>query len=410
MSRVDELIRELCSEAIDWRPIGEKFGYEQPTKYLVNSTNYVELGTKVLTAGQTFVLGYTDETDGIYNASPDSPVIIFDDFTTGFQWVEFPFKAKSSAMKMITAHSGSATELRFLFHWLSANKYTPSSHARHWISVISRQELPYLPIEIQEDIVQTLDTFTELGAELEAELEARTTQYEETRNRLMAFDDAEGHPLSGLIRELCPGGVPEVSMGKAGHTYAGLSGKTKADFGTSGSRYVSYMVVASNLSLPHTIDTLVHIGPTEKQNQIAKGDVLLTGSSEDLEGVGLACEVRRDPETPTFLNSFCIGWRPETGEFAEGFLGHVLASRSLRLQVQGCANGVTRMNISKKRLEKVRIPLPPLAIQEEIVRILDAFDLLVSDLSAGLPAEIAARRKQYEHYRDKLLSFEDSAA
>jgi type I restriction enzyme S subunit len=152
------------------------------------------------------------------------------------------------------------------------------------------------------------------------------------------------------------------------------------------------------------------LGPSEKQNQIAEGDILLTGSSEDLEGVGLACEVRRNPENATYLNSFCIGWRPYPSTFFQGFLGHALASRRIRIQIQGAANGVTRMNISKKRLTRVELPVPPLPVQEEIVRILDSFDALVGDLSAGLPAEIAARRKQYEYYRDKLLTFEELAA
>ncbi|HUH58204.1 MAG TPA: hypothetical protein VL020_06805, partial [Pseudomonadales bacterium] len=88
---------------IEWLPVKEVTKYEQPTKYLVKSTNYDDsYATPVLTAGKTFILGYTDEIEGINKASI-SPVIIFDDFTTANKWVDFDFKAKSSAMKMISS-------------------------------------------------------------------------------------------------------------------------------------------------------------------------------------------------------------------------------------------------------------------------------------------------------------------
>ena len=104
MSRLDELIKELCPNGVEYRKVGDITDYEQPSRYLVKSTDYNDdFETPVLTAGQTFILGYTNETDGIYPASKDKPVIIFDDFTGSFKWVDFPFKAKSSAMKMITA-------------------------------------------------------------------------------------------------------------------------------------------------------------------------------------------------------------------------------------------------------------------------------------------------------------------
>ena len=89
----------------DWeqRKLGETLKYEQPGAYIVDSTDYDDsYETPVLTAGQSFILGYTNETDGIKNASHDNPVIIFDDFTTSSHFVDFPFKVKSSAMKLLT--------------------------------------------------------------------------------------------------------------------------------------------------------------------------------------------------------------------------------------------------------------------------------------------------------------------
>lgn len=84
--------------------MGELLDYTQPTKYIVSSTEYSdEYDIPVLTAGQTFVLGYTNEHENICNASQSNAVIIFDDFTTAIKWVDFPFKVKSSAMKILTA-------------------------------------------------------------------------------------------------------------------------------------------------------------------------------------------------------------------------------------------------------------------------------------------------------------------
>ena len=92
---------------LKWNQLDKVADYEQPTKYLVKSKNYSDdFDTPVLTAGKTFILGYTDEIDGIYKASKN-PVIIFDDFTTANKWVDFDFKAKSSAMKMITSKNES---------------------------------------------------------------------------------------------------------------------------------------------------------------------------------------------------------------------------------------------------------------------------------------------------------------
>ena len=117
--------------------MGEFIKYEQPTKYIVKSTDYDDsFETPVLTAGQSFILGYTDETDGIKSASDKDPVIIFDDFTTGSHYVDFPFKVKSSAMKLLSLKSEDE-DFYFFYNTLKNIKYIPQSHERHWISKFS---------------------------------------------------------------------------------------------------------------------------------------------------------------------------------------------------------------------------------------------------------------------------------
>lgn len=126
--------------AEDWeqRKLGELFKYEQPQAYIVESTEYDDKNDiPVLTAGQSFILGYTDEKFGIKKASAEKPVIIFDDFTTSSHYVDFPFKVKSSAMKLLTL-SNPKDDIHCVFNVLQNIGYVPVSHERHWISTFAK--------------------------------------------------------------------------------------------------------------------------------------------------------------------------------------------------------------------------------------------------------------------------------
>ncbi|WP_349550736.1 restriction endonuclease subunit S [Leuconostoc pseudomesenteroides] len=139
-------------DAWEQRKLGEVFKYEQPTKYIVKSTEYDEkFDIPVLTAGKSFVLGYTNEITGIKNATVENPVVIFDDFTTGSHYVDFPFKIKSYAMKLLSL-SDYADNFYFMFNTLKNIKYVPQSHERHWISKFSEFEICKPTVAEQEKI------------------------------------------------------------------------------------------------------------------------------------------------------------------------------------------------------------------------------------------------------------------
>ncbi|MCT3000198.1 type I restriction endonuclease subunit R [Propionibacterium freudenreichii] len=159
MSQIEELIERLCPDGVEESSLSEVIRYDQPTKYLVSSKEYNDLySIPVLTAGKTFVLGYTNDTEGIYSASPSNPVIIFDDFTATSKWVNFPFKVKSSAMKILSAKPNSPLTLRYLYYAIQTIRYSPEAHSRQWISTFSKFKVPAPPLEVQHEIVKRLFT------------------------------------------------------------------------------------------------------------------------------------------------------------------------------------------------------------------------------------------------------------
>lgn len=186
-----DYLKGIDSKDIEYIKLDDLLDYEQPTNYIVKSTKYSdEYDTPVLTAGQSFILGYTNEVDGHYMASKDNPVIIFDDFTTGFHWVDFEFKVKSSAMKMLKPKRKDVN-FRYIYHAMKNIFFVPENHARHWISVYSQFCIPVPPLEVQCEIVRALDNFTLLSAELSAELKAIDKQYEYYRNDVISFEEFE---------------------------------------------------------------------------------------------------------------------------------------------------------------------------------------------------------------------------
>ena len=180
-------------EEVEWKPLGEVCRYEQPAKYIVESTDYKDsFPIPVLTAGKTFVLGYTDEVDGIYPASKH-PVIIFDDFTGALRWIDFDFKVKSSAMKLITSKDESLVLLRFVFYWLShlPSLFIAHDHQRLWLRKYAPLLIPLPPLAVQEQIVAVLDKFYtlvhSLSEGLPAEIALRQQQYKYYRRLLLDF-------------------------------------------------------------------------------------------------------------------------------------------------------------------------------------------------------------------------------
>ena len=381
------LERLLDGEEVEWKTLGEVCDYEQPTAYLVRNTNYSDqYPIPVLTAGKTFILGYTNETTGIYRAS-EHPTILFDDFTTANKWVDFDFKAKSSAMKMLTSKDEKVCLLKYIFYWLNTLPADSivGDHSRQWISNYAQKSFPVPPLRVQARIVEILDKFTQLEAELEAELEARNKQYDFYRNRLLDFalrDDLVGQVEWKTLGEVAEYVRERIAVDQlCAQTYVGVDNLLPNRAGKKDSNYL----------------------PTEG-NAIAyqPNDILIGNIRPYLKKIWKA-----DNEGGASADVLVI--RSTTQLLVPGYLYHLLSDNRFFSYDMQHAKGAKMPRGNKEKILDYVIPLPPLSEQRRIVDFLDRFDTLTNSISEGLPREIALRRKQYEYYRDALLRFPQPA-
>ena len=186
--------------------------------------------------------------------------------------------------------------------------------------------------------------------------------------------------------------------------YGGLTGKGKADFENGNALYVPYKNIFNNIEVDFNNLEAVNVSDDERQYTIKYGDVLFTGSSETAEEAGMSSAVTTKTEQKIYLNSFSFGLRfNDDVELLPEFSKFLFRTLSIRKEIVKSASGVTRFNISKARFKKIKIPIPPLPVQTEIVKILDTLTVLTRELTS----ELTLRRKQYEYYREKLLSEEE---
>ena len=386
MSRLKELIQELCPNGVEYREIEEVANYEQPSKYIVKSTKYDDsYVTPVLTAGQTFILGYTNETDGIFQASKDNPVIIFDDFTGAFKWVDFPFKVKSSAMKIITTKENNMP-LRYLFHIMGYLGFKSDEHKRLWISIYSRLEIPVPPLEVQREIVRILDSFTLLTAELTA----RKKQYEYYRDMLLTFDVRGGATSDVAWRTL--GEVCNVVSG-------GTPSKKEINYWANGTiKWLGSTVCQNQKTVTEVTDYITENGLKNSSAKMMNEETTLIA----LVGATIG-KVAFLPFKAAINQNIAGVYPKDLKQLNPSYVYYACTTLYPKFLALTQGSKLAMANMSFVR--SLPIAVPPMKVQERLVHVLDNFDTICSDLNIGLPAEIEARQKQYEFYRDKLLSF-----
>ncbi len=291
-----------------------------------------------------------------------------------------------------------ALDMKFFFYqcfllgeWCK-NNINVSGFASVDMTAFKKYKFPIPPLEIQQEIVKILDAFTELNTELNTELKARKKQYEYYQNMLLDFNDinqnhkdakmsAKTYPkrLKTLLHTLAPKGVEFRKLGEVCDFQKGKSITKKAvTFGKvpviSGGRQPAYYHNEANRS----------------------GETIAISSSGVYAGYVSYWDI------PIFLaDSFSVS--PKQKTLMPKYLFHYLTTQQDAIHATKSAGGIP--HVYSKDLQNFLIPIPPLEIQQEIVKILDQFSALTTDLLAGIPAEIKARKKQYEYYREKLLTF-----
>ena len=392
---IDRLVAELCPDGVEYRPLGEiadigtgksdkkdaqesgQYPFYVRSKTILRSSKYLYDETAIVIPGEGgvgeifhFVSGKYDLHQRAYRVS----------FTVDEMNPKFGYYYISSFFKeYINRHAVEATVK-------SIRK-----------PMLVKFEVPVPPLEIQEAIVEILDKFTNLEAELEAELEARTLQYEYYRGSLFGTlkDPATGLPaIAGLVKTLCPDGVEYRSLKDvvAKNYGGGTPSKSKAEYWDGNIPWAS----VGDLS-----DDVLEV--TDTRSKITEEGV--KGSSTNIVPAGaVIVAIKINPGRMKIA-----GMNLAINQDIRGLvLNDSMNARFLTYYFRTlmfAGHGTIVKSITNKHLMETKIPVPPMEIQQRIVDILDRFDALTASLSEGLPAELAARRSQYEYYRDQLLAF-----
>jgi type I restriction enzyme S subunit len=255
---------------------------------------------------------------------------------------------------------------------------------------LARVQIPLLPPEAQSEIARTLNQFIELEEALKEELEARRRQYAHYREELFSFRKADG--------------IEWIPMGEVGRFARGRR-FTKDDVVEVGIPCIHYGEIYTRYGV--AAETTVSHVRTELAHQLRyaqPGDVVIAGVGETVEDVGKA--VAWLGAEPTAIHDDTFLFRHE---MSAKFVSYFLQPHAFHSQKGRYVARAKVKRLSAEGLAKIVMPVVPLVEQERIVSILDEFEALLNDVSVGLPAELSARRKQYEYYRDRLLTFREAA-
>lgn len=332
--------------------LGELLYYEQPTPYIVESTDYNDAyETPVLTAGKSFILGYTDEKEGIYD---QLPVIIFDDFTTASQYVNFKFKVKSSAMKILTP----VTELvlpKYIYYRIQIIQFDHSTHKRYWIQQYSKIRVSIPPIPEQECIVARIE-------ELFSQLDAGVETLKKTKAQLAVYRQA-------VLKEAFEGDYPRKQLKEFSKAISGFAFKS--------SRYSpdgNYVVVKiGNVKERHfdfsrdLTKTLEADDSILEKYLLRRGDCLITlTGSRGKRDYGFVAMVGN--QNNYLLNQRVAALRFDQSVALPEFFQYYLASPSYRDMFFGYETGnVGQGNVGIKALLDPYVILPDIDTQKRII-------------------------------------------
>lgn len=392
---IDRLVAELCPDGVEYRPLSDvvekNYGGGTPSKakeeYWGGDIPWASVGDLSNDLMEIFDTRSKITPAGVSGSStnvvPAGAVIVAIKIAPGKMKIAGVDLAINQDIRGLVLND--LMNARFLTYYFRTLMF--AGHGTIVKSITNKRlmdtEVPVPPLEIQEAIVEILDKFTNLDAELEAELEARTLQYEYYRDSLFEALDC-----------------PRVPLGSLG-TFVRGNGLQKKDLQESGNPVIHYGQVFTRYGL-HEDKTLSYANDEvyDKLRKAEKGNLVIATTSENDEDVCKALAWLG--ETPAGISGDAYIYRHEMNP---KYVSYFFTTHDFQRQKLRHITGTKVRRVSGKNLETIEIPLPSLEEQQRIVDILDRFDTLTTSLSEGLPAELAARRSQYEYYRDQLLTF-----
>ena len=419
MSKLDELIRELCPDGVEYVRLGtlcslitKQTGFDytkhikarllmEPTK---NAVPYIQ--TKFFSGKnfnyQTDYYVPMDIVEQFPKITLDEKCILFSIVGASIGNVGlFPGERKCFLGGAIcVAKVLPQYDVDYIYYCVEAHnvqhqirrKTKGAGQATITVEDIREFEIPLPPIEVQREIVRILDDYTknvtELQRQLAAEMTARKTQYTYYRDELLTNNY---NSKIKRLEECCD------SIADGDH-----QAPPKADSGIP-------FITISDIDERHEINfNVIKYVPNEYYNRLAdkrrpqKGDVLYTV----VGSYGIPVYVKENKKF-VFQRHIAI-LRPNNAVVDSRYLYHAMNGTAFHRQADLAAKGAAQKTIGLASLAKMTVPVPPLDVQNRIVNVLDNFEKICSDLNIGLPAEIEARQKQYEYYRDKLLTFAET--
>ena len=400
MSYIENLLQ---GAEIEWKPLGDVAELKRGTS--ITKKTSTEGKYPVISGGQQPAY-YIDT----FNRDGETITVAGSGAYAGFVmfWNEPIFVSDAFSIKADEKQILSRYIYHFLLniqekiHDLKAGGGVPHVYAKdvaRFLVPIPCPDNPTKSLEIQHKIVEILDKFTTLEAELEAELDCRKRQYEYYRNQLLSFDMLNrggGQKLND---------VKIMTLGEIG-TFTRGSGLQKKDLTTQGIPAIHYGQIYTYYgTYAKKTKSFVTKEFALKARKAKHGDLIIATTSENDEDVCKAVAWLGD-ENIAISSDACFYAHTMNPKYVAYYFQTELFQSQKRKFITGTK--VRRVNAND--LAKIKIPLPPLSVQREIVEILDKFDTLTNSISEGLPKEIELRRKQYEYYRNQLLSFPEHKA
>ena len=371
------ILEEIQNSPVEWKELGEVvFTVTSPVK-LAKKQYQLTGRIPIVDQGEQFIAGYTDNEKYLEK----DEYIIFGDHSEHIKFVDFAFVQGADGLKILKPRRG--INAKYLYYCVYNFYKKKGNYKRHW-SNAKITLIPIPPLKIQEKIVQILDKMTEYVTELTSELTSRKKQYSYYRDKLLSFEDevyqVEWKTILDISKKITSGGTPN----RSNSLYYGGS--------------IPWLRT-QEVDFREIYDTELSITEEGLANSsakwIEKNAVIVAMYGATAAKVGIA-------KIPLTTNQACCNIEIDEDIANYRYVYHWLTYNYEALKSMGQGS---QSNINAGMIKSFKIPVPSLEIQSRIVQVLDNFDKVCNDLNIGLPKEIELRQKQYEYFREKLLTF-----